>query len=637
MDSPQAIPFEIMEASIETLAALQASGAVTARQLVEGFLARVNSYDQEGPQLNSIVTLNTRAREIAAALDQERKEGRVRGPLHGIPLVVKDNFETQDMPTSGGALALATLQPSTDARCVARLKEAGAIILAKTTMHELALGDTTASSLTGVSRNPYDLSRVPGGSSGGTAIAVAASFAAAGIGTDTCGSVRTPAAYQCLFGLRPTQGLLSCEGVIPASSTQDTPGPLARSVADLAILLDALVGTHTSEAAGIAGSGNEGTAFRASLRPGLAGFRIGVIREMIGSQPEDVAVGRVLERALAVMKDAGVGVIDVEIGGLDKLLDESDVAKYEFREELAAYLPLAAPAGPVSVGDILRRGLDYEAAGFREIESEGVIRFRDPAPRDDVAYRQALTGRTALANALRASLEAHRLDALVYPTVQREPGYIGDGFLTAGRQNIALSAQSGFPAIAIPAGFTEKGLPVGIDLLGAPYSEVTLLRFSFAWEMAANPRQPPFSAPPLDRRGVAPKPVFFGATIETQSASAAVKLTYDRLRSVLVGSASIQSSSGETPIALTLQRGYAQECGPILAHVLGLRKARGEFTHTLSARDRADLMEGRLYVHLYTSGAPLGAGRALLLPITSDEDPETETAPVAENDGAHSP
>ncbi len=218
---------------------------MTSRGLVESYLARIQAYDQAGPRLNAIVLINPRAREDADAMDRERADKKVRGPLHGIPVLIKDNYDTADMPTSGGALGLATLQPAADAFQVKKLRDAGAVILGKTTMHELAAGITTISSLTGQTRNPYDLLRVPGGSSGGTGAAIGASFAAAGMGSDTCGSIRIPAANQNLVGLRGTHGLSSRTGVMPLSSTQDIAGPLARSVTDLAIMLDATVGRRS--------------------------------------------------------------------------------------------------------------------------------------------------------------------------------------------------------------------------------------------------------------------------------------------------------------------------------------------------------------------------------------------------------
>ncbi len=246
--SPAPPLFEVFEQSILDLQAAQTAGRVASKGLVESYLARIAAYDQAGPALNAIVLLNPRARDEAEALDRERAAKGPRGPLHGIPVLIKDNYDTADMPTTAGTLGLATLRPAADAFQVKRLRDAGAVILGKTTMHELAAGITTISSLTGQTRNPYDLARVPGGSSGGTGAAIGASLAAAGMGSDTCGSIRIPAANQNLVGLRATRGLSSRTGVIPLSSTQDVAGPLARTVTDLAIMLDATVGADPQDA-----------------------------------------------------------------------------------------------------------------------------------------------------------------------------------------------------------------------------------------------------------------------------------------------------------------------------------------------------------------------------------------------------
>ena len=321
---------EVAEASIPQLQAALASGALTSRQLVLAYLARIAAYDQIGPSLNSIVTLNPAALAQADALDKERASKGPRGPLHGIPVLVKDNFDTQDMPTSGGALALATLQPSQDAHQVEKLRSAGAIILGKTAMHELAAGTTTISSLTGQSRNPYDLLRSPGGSSGGTGAAIAASFAAAGMGSDTCGSIRIPAAYQNLFGLRTTRGLASRTGVIPLSDTQDVAGPLARSVADLAIMLDATVGSDKRDAITAGADAHVPKSYADALQPGsLKGARIGVLRSLFTIVPDDGDGKLVYDQAITAMRNAGAEVIEVAIPGLDEMLTESG-STYEF-------------------------------------------------------------------------------------------------------------------------------------------------------------------------------------------------------------------------------------------------------------------------------------------------------------------
>src|SRR5262245_16141071 len=234
--------FDVYEKTIFDLKNAMESGQVTSRQLVEQYLARIKAYDQNGPKINSFITVNPRALDAADALDAERRAGKIRGPLHGIPVVVKDNYATADMPTTGGSLALEGFETKRDAFMVRKLRDAGAVFVGKTNLHELAYGITSISSMGGQTLNPYDLKRNPGGSSGGTGAAIAANFGAAGLGTDTCGSIRNPSADNNLFGLRGTLGLSSREGIIPLSHTQDTGGPLARTVTDLALMLDATVG-----------------------------------------------------------------------------------------------------------------------------------------------------------------------------------------------------------------------------------------------------------------------------------------------------------------------------------------------------------------------------------------------------------
>ncbi|MBP99446.1 MAG: glutamyl-tRNA amidotransferase, partial [Acidobacteria bacterium] len=275
--------FDVAEQSISDLATALDSGEVTSRELVAAFLARIETFDQQGPALNAMVVINPNAFRDADALDAERSAGRVRGPLHGIPIVVKDNYDTVDMPTSAGTIGLATSVPPDDAFQVSRLREAGAIILGKTNMHELARGITTVSSIAGQTRNPYDITRNPGGSSGGTGAAVAASFAAVGMGSDTCGSIRIPSAHHALVGLRGTRGLASGDGIIPLSTTQDIGGPLARSVRDLAITLDATVGVDPADETTRRSEGRIPATYTDALDSrGLLGARVALFEELLG-------------------------------------------------------------------------------------------------------------------------------------------------------------------------------------------------------------------------------------------------------------------------------------------------------------------------------------------------------------------
>jgi Asp-tRNA(Asn)/Glu-tRNA(Gln) amidotransferase A subunit family amidase len=602
--TPEIELFDVFEQSILDLQAAQTGGRVTSRGLVDSYLARIQAYDQAGPRLNALVLINPRARDEADALDRERAARGPRGPLHGIPVLVKDNYDTADMPTSGGALGLATLQPAADAFQVKRLRDAGAVILGKTTMHELAAGITTISSMTNQTRNPYDLMRVPGGSSGGTGAAIGASFAAAGMGSDTCGSIRIPAANQNLVGLRGTHGLSSRSGVMPLSSTQDIAGPLARSVTDLAIMLDATVGPDPTDPITADGAAHISKSYRDALSAdGFKGARIGVLRSLFGTAPEDDEVGGIVHKALDGMKAQGAEVVDITVPGLDDLLRDSSVINDEFKFDLAAYLAKQPHAPVKSLGEIIDRGLHH-------VQLDQTFRLRNaPEKRETEHYRQALIKRRALRAAVLATLEEQRIDALAYPTLRRKPALIGEGQAGSSCQ---LSATTGLPAISMPAGFSTDGLPIGVELLGGAFAEGALLKYAYSWEQATKPRRAPFSTPALIK-GMAPAPVTLDATVAgtgTPGASALVKLTYERTTGALRFDASTSGlATADRVLALTLQRSDGDKPGPIVAHILALNQISGTGTLTMRGRDREDLVAGKLYLHFYTRQSPLGVGR----------------------------
>jgi amidase len=607
--------FEVHEQSILDLQASMQAGRVTSRGLVDSYLARIQAYDQAGPRLNAIVIINPRAREEADALDRERADRKVRGPLHGVPVLIKDNYDTADMPTSGGALGLATLQPARDAFQVKKLRDAGAVILGKTTMHELAAGITTISSMTAQTRNPYELFRVPGGSSGGTGAAIGASFAAAGMGSDTCGSIRIPAANQNLVGLRGTHGLSSRTGVMPLSSTQDIAGPLARSVMDLAIMLDATVGEDPADAITKESAGHIPKSYRDALAAdGLKGARIGVLRALWGNAPEDDEVAAIVRKALDGFKAQGAEVIDIVVPGLDDFMRDSSVIADEFKFDLADYLAKQPNAPVKSLGEIIERGLHHA-------ELDATFRLRNqPEKRDSEHYRQAMIKRRALRAAVIATLEELRIDALAYPTLRRKPALIGEA---QGGTNCQLSATTGLPAISMPAGFTTDGLPIGLELLGGAWEEAKLLKYAFAWESASKPRKAPFSTPPLVK-GVAPAPTSLqmgavaGPSGAAPAASYTLKYSYDQTTGELKYEA---FTSGLTPtdrvLGLTLQRSEGERPGPILAHILTPNQISSSGTLTLRGRNREDMVSGRLYVHFYTKLRPLGFNRQRLAPSTA--------------------
>ena len=381
-----------MERSITEIASALDVGQVTSRELVAGYLARIEAYDQRGPALNAMVVLGPSAFSDADALDAERAGGRVRGPLHGIPVVVKDNYDTADMPTSAGAIGLATSVPPDDAFQVRRLREAGAILLGKTNMHELARGITTVSSIAGQTRNPYDPTRNPGGSSGGTGAAVAASFAAVGMGSDTCGSIRIPSAHHALIGLRGTRGLASGDGIIPLSTTQDIGGPLARSVQDLAITLDATVGFDPADDTTGHGEGRIPATYADALDPrGLAGARVALLEELLGDTGADQPVRTVIEAAVDEMTGQGAEVVEIGETDFGSLLQGASLIGLEFKFAFDEYLA-KTPGAPVrSLGELVERGA---LSSGRRSSDPRVARGREPGYRRvSRAARQA--GRAA--------------------------------------------------------------------------------------------------------------------------------------------------------------------------------------------------------------------------------------------------
>jgi Asp-tRNA(Asn)/Glu-tRNA(Gln) amidotransferase A subunit family amidase len=461
------LPFP-MDATIPELQAALEAGDYTSLELVEFYLARIATYDDAGPALNALIHVNPEARDDAAALDAERAASGSRGPLHGIPIVVKDNINTFDMPTTGGTVALDGFRSEDDAFQVARLREAGAIIIAKANLFELAHGWETTSPVGGQTLNPYDLGRDPGGSSGGTAVAVTANFAAAGLGTDTCGSIRLPAAHNNLYGLRPTSGLSSRAGVIPFSFTLDTVGPMARNVVDLAIVLDATAGEDPEDPTTVPLE----TSFVDAVDPdGLAGRRIGVRRFSLGEE-----IDSSLRAALDQMAANGAEIVEV-------VLPPSPFPPIEFLKEFRFALEEYLAAEPTAPGGALAEIMaqDPDAARVQTLDTE--------------AYRNALARRQSFQEEVVAAMEERDLDAVAYPVSPRTAARI---FASQEHWDCAAAAVSGAPAIAIPAGFTSDGLPVGLELMGRPFAESTLISIAAGYEAHTDHRMLPPTTPPLD-------------------------------------------------------------------------------------------------------------------------------------------
>jgi Asp-tRNA(Asn)/Glu-tRNA(Gln) amidotransferase A subunit family amidase len=430
-------------------------------------------------------------------MDTSAANGGRLGTLHCVPVVLKDNYNTADLPTTGGSLSLQGAQPDKDAFVVARLRAAGAIVLAKTNMHEFALSGTTVSSLGGQTLNPYDLTRTPGGSSGGTGVALASNLAMAGTGSDTVNSIRSPASANALVGVRPTHGLLSLNGIMPVSSTQDAIGPLARHVVDAAAMLQAMAAADPADPQTADHPHPDYTA--ALDANALKGKRIGVLRVMFGSKPEHAEVNGVMERAISAMKQAGAELIDIDAPelGADQLIAQNDVQKYEFKAMMDRYLA-TIPNAPTKTVDAIYAGGRYNhptLEGFLK----SAVSFKDGLSEAD--YQVRLDRDVKTRALVEKMMDDNHLDAVVYPLQKRLVVPLTE--LNQADRNGILASVTGFPAITVPAGFSAPtntaplGVPVGMDILGKPWSEAKLLSLAYSFEQATHFRRPPESAPPL--------------------------------------------------------------------------------------------------------------------------------------------
>ena len=592
--------FDVMEKSIRELGVALDDGSVTSVDLVDFHLARIDAYDARGPALNAVITVNPNARARAAALDAERAAGTVRGPLHGIPVVVKDNYDTADMPTTAGTLGLATSVPPDDAFQVRRLREAGAIILAKTNMHELARGITTVASLGGQTRNPYDPARNPGGSSGGTGAAIAASFATVGMGSDTCGSIRIPSAHHALVGLRGTRGLASGDGIVPLSTTQDIGGPLARSVEDLALVLDATVGFDPADETTRLSDGHIPATYTTALvSDGLAGARLGVMTALVGEGNADRPVREVIEAAVERMREVGAEVIDIEEQEVTPLLAEASVIGQEFKFDLDAYLRETPSAFVRSLEDFLRTGL-YHGSLERGLQTSQDVETLET---DD--YRTRIAKRDDIRTAAVDLLDAHDLDALVYPTIRRTARPIGE---PQPGSNCALSALSGLPAITVPGGFAEDDMPVGLEMLARPWAEPRLLELAYAFEQATHHRRSPDFTPSL---GARPAPIEVDTVVTAEPGiSVLASFTVDPSTRLLRHAVSVFGLRDPDVLSIDLhRRGDDAERGPMIRSVAGRGSTRTAGQFRVTGREWRGLREGRLYLDVHTVEHLAGAVR----------------------------
>ena len=495
-----AAPFELEEATIADLQQGMASGKYTARAIAERYLARIDEMDKRGPAINQIIELNPDALAIADAMDAERKAGKVRGPMHGIPVLIKDNIATADrMQTTAGSLALVGSKVPRDAFVAQRLREAGAVILGKTNLSEWANFRSTHSSSGwsgrgGLSRNPYALDRTASGSSSGSGGATASNFAAVAVGTETDGSITSPAAACSLVGIKPTVGLVSRAGIVPISHTQDTAGPMARTVADAAALLSAISGVDARDAATARSRGHVVADYTKSLDPnGLRGARIGVAREHYTGY--NTHTDKLLDAALAVMKAQGAVIVDpANIATAKKLdADEFEVLMYEFKADLNAYLAELTESPVRTLADVIAFNAKNAAKEMPYFGQEIMEQSQKKGPLTSAKYRAILAKGKRLAGAqgIDATIAKYKLDAIVAPTqappvltdlVNGDPG--GGGSFTS------PAAVAGYPHVTVPAGYVF-GLPVGISFVGGAWSEATLIKLAYAYEQATKHRRPP--------------------------------------------------------------------------------------------------------------------------------------------------
>ncbi len=492
------------DATVAELEAAMAAGQLTSEKLVELCLARIQAYDSQGPKLHAVMHLNAKALEQARALDAERKAGKVRSPLHGIPVVLKDNYDTADMPTTGGSVVLEGSIPSKDAFLVKKLRDAGAIILAKVNLSEFASG-APKSSLGGQSLNPHDLTRTPSGSSGGTGVAIAAGYAPLGLGTDTGGSIRGPSTANGVVGLKPTHGLLSRSGIIPLALMYDTGGPLTRNVADVAAILSVMTGADPTDDATKKSAGKVEKDYTKFLNPtALKGARIGIARDFTGM---DQDVDWVIESAIAQMKKSGATVVDVRYPKwlLDARQDFYNAVRYpEFAVQIGDYLKTLGPKYPKSLAEMIDRTNQFQSTRAdgagpntvrwmlfkRELDSGTLQDYRYTSVRDHALpmVRQIVEGVIA----------ADKLDAIIYPTSSRRtPPLVAPPEVPGSGGATNLANLTGFPDLIVPAGFTGENLPVGLSFFGPAFSEAKLISLGYSFEQSTHARRRPVHTPAL--------------------------------------------------------------------------------------------------------------------------------------------
>lgn len=489
---PTSRPFRLEEATIAQIQGAFKAKTLTCRALTKAYLDRIDALDKRGPALNAIVLVNPQALAVADSLDTRYAAGGPTGPLHCIPMIVKDNFETVGMQTTGGSLALEGWKPLQDATMVRQIKSAGALMLAKSNLAEWAFSpyETVSSILPGYTHNPYALDRVTAGSSGGTAAAVAASFGAVGLGTDTGNSIRGPSAHQALVGIRSTMGLTSRAGVIPLNASADVAGPMARTVADAVAVFDVVVGSDPADSVTAPADAKRSASYASFLvRGALKGARIGMLRQAYERPTLDAEVQRVFERAVADLRAQGAVIVEAHVDSLDAIQRRQQGGCNRFKPDLERYFAARGSNAPVKTIDEVLRS--------RKFHPTNEQRLRDAAqstemPEASAGCQSRERVRSALRDAVQQMMDSLKIDAAIYPTWSNPPRLIGDLNTPHGDNSQLFSPSTGFPAITVPMGYTrDNRLPAGISFLGRPWSEGRLIQLVYDYEQTTKHRRAP--------------------------------------------------------------------------------------------------------------------------------------------------
>jgi len=488
--------FRLEEATIASVHEAMQKGEVTCQMLVEGYLKRIEAYDQKGPALNAVVCVNPKALEEARELDEKFKSGGFVGPLHGIPILLKDNVDTFDMPTTGGSASLEGFVPEDDAFITEKFRKAGALILAKVNLHEFAIWGETISSILGQTVNPYDSTRTPGGSSGGTGAGIAANFGMVGIGTDTINSIRSPGSANNLVGFRPTIGLVSRDGIVPYSFTQDTAGPITRTIEDAVKVLDVIAGYDKADDETAWSVGKKPETYTAFLKEnGLEGKKIGVLESFFGREAIHEDVNKAVRKSIEDMKKGGAKVVEIK-EDIDSgyLVSKVSVHFNDLKDHLNIYLNALPERAPVhSVEEVLASG-KYHPGIEENLKKAMALSVGTPE------YNERLVKRTSLQTQVMKIMADYELDAIVYPHQKQLVCLIGK---SQDERNGVLGSVTGFPSIAVQAGFSTPtetapiGVPIGMEILGRPWSEPALIEIAYGLEQATDNRRLPQSTPPV--------------------------------------------------------------------------------------------------------------------------------------------